>query len=51
LQLVADRLGPLADSRIHERGERWQSVASPFAVLDRPHLKHLRVRLDGPLVT
>ncbi len=51
LALVADRLGPLADDRIEQRGERWQDVASPFAILDRPHLRPLRVTADGPLIT
>ena len=51
LRLIADRLGPIADRRIEQHGETWQSVASPFAVLDQPHLKHLRARTDGPLVT
>ena len=30
LQLAADRLGPLADGRIEQRGETWQSLATPF---------------------
>jgi uncharacterized protein (DUF362 family) len=51
LRLVADALGPIADRRIEQRGERWQSVASPFAVLDQPHLKELRATSSGPLVT
>jgi uncharacterized protein (DUF362 family) len=51
LKLIADRLGPIADRRIEQRGEHWQSVASPFAVLDQPHLKHLRASAAGPLVT
>jgi uncharacterized protein (DUF362 family) len=51
LRLVADDLGPIAERRIEQRGQRWQSVASPFAVLDQPHLKHLRATSTGPLVT
>ena len=42
LRLAADRLGPIDDSRIEQRGERWQGLASPFEILDKPHLKHLR---------
>jgi uncharacterized protein (DUF362 family) len=41
LQLAADRLGPIADSRIEQRGEAWQPLVSPFKVLDEPHLKIL----------
>lgn len=48
LSLASPALGPLADSRIEQRGESWQSVASPFQILDQPHLRQLR---DGPLVT
>ena len=33
------RLGPVADSSIPQRGERWQDLASPFAMLDAPHLR------------
>ena len=51
LNLVADRLGPIADRRIEQRGEAWESVASPFAVVDQPHLTRLRATPDGPLVT
>ncbi|MCA9234241.1 MAG: DUF362 domain-containing protein [Planctomycetales bacterium] len=42
LSLIANRLGPLADDRIEQRGEPWQSVASPFKILDEPHLRVLR---------
>lgn len=42
LRLAESRLGPLAESRIEQRGEPWRSVASPFAILDRPHLTRLR---------
>jgi uncharacterized protein (DUF362 family) len=48
LSLASPALGPLAESRIEQRGETWQSVASPFQILDEPHLRQLR---DGPLVT
>jgi uncharacterized protein (DUF362 family) len=50
LALAAGRLGPVEEGLIEQRGEPWQPLASPFAVLDRPHLKAL-VRKRGPLVT
>jgi uncharacterized protein (DUF362 family) len=50
LQLAADLLGPLDETQIDERGERWRSVASPFQILDRPHLQQLRIK-PGALVT
>jgi len=50
LALAAGRLGPVEEELIEQRGEPWQPLASPFAVLDRPHLKAL-VRKRGPLVT
>ena len=46
LALAADRIGPLAESRIHQRGEAWQQVASPFTVLE--HMQHL---ISGELVS
>ena len=42
LQLAADRLGPIAEDRITQRGENWQELVSPFTILDQPHLKSLR---------
>ncbi len=42
LQLAADRLGPVADHRIRQRGETWQPLASPFSILDVPYLQSLR---------
>ncbi len=42
LNLAADRLGPIDDRRIEQRGERWQSVVSPFEILDAEHLRGLR---------
>lgn len=41
LALAANRLGPIADSRIEQRGERWQDVVSPFSIIDSPHLRSL----------
>lgn len=42
LALAADRLGPLDESRIEQRGEHWQSLSQSFHILDRPHLSRLR---------
>jgi uncharacterized protein (DUF362 family) len=42
LRLAADRLGPIDDRRIDQRGERWETVRSPFAMLRQPHLDWLR---------
>ena len=51
LQLVADRLGPIVENRIEQRGEKWQESAKPFQILDEPHLRHLRSSPLGPLVS
>jgi uncharacterized protein (DUF362 family) len=51
LQLAADRLGPLAAARIEQRGESWESLASPFEMLDRPHLNPLRAGARGELTS
>ena len=50
LALAEGRLGPLAERQIEQRGERWQPLAQPFEILDRPHLKNL-VRHRGVLVS
>lgn len=50
LQLAANRIGPLDERRIEQRGEAWRSVASDFQILDRPHLQKLR-RQNLELVT
>ena len=42
LNLAGDRLGPIEDSLIDQCGERWEPLVSPFKILDRPHLRHLR---------
>jgi uncharacterized protein (DUF362 family) len=48
LKLADGSLGPVDDRLIDQRGERWQDVASPFTVIDAPHLRQLR---NGVLVT
>jgi len=50
LALAADRLGPLDQRLIDQRGEPWQPLASPFTILDKPHLQRL-VRHRGVLVS
>jgi uncharacterized protein (DUF362 family) len=42
LNLAADRLGPIAESRIEQRGDDWKKLYSPFEILDEPHLRGLR---------
>jgi uncharacterized protein (DUF362 family) len=42
LKLAANRLGPVDEHCVEQRGETWQSVASPFRILDAPHLQDLR---------
>jgi uncharacterized protein (DUF362 family) len=41
LQLARQRLGPIHDGYIEQRGESWESVVSPFKVMDRDHLRNL----------
>jgi len=50
LALAADRLGPIDDRLIQQRGEPWQPLASPFDILDKPHLKKLTAK-RGVLVS
>jgi uncharacterized protein (DUF362 family) len=40
LALAEDRLGPIRESRIEQRGESWREVAKPFALVE--HMQHLR---------
>jgi uncharacterized protein (DUF362 family) len=49
LRLAADQLGPVDDECIEQRGETWQSVASPFRIIDDPRLQNLQA--DGVRVT
>jgi uncharacterized protein (DUF362 family) len=42
LSLADGRLGPIRDHRIEQRGEPWRPLASPFQMLDKPHLQSLR---------
>ena len=49
LKLAANRLGPVDDDVIQQRGERWQDVVRPFTIIDSPHLRELRP--EGVFVT
>ena len=42
MKLAGNRLGPVNDLRIEQRGERWQPLVSPFKMIDYPHLQELR---------
>ncbi|MGL4513589.1 MAG: DUF362 domain-containing protein [Lacipirellulaceae bacterium] len=50
LALASHRIGPIADSRIEQRGEDWRSLVNPFEVLAEPHLENLRA-IGGERVT
>jgi uncharacterized protein (DUF362 family) len=50
LALAANRLGPLDQRLIDQRGEAWQPLKSSFHMLDKPHLRSL-VRHRGVLVS
>lgn len=43
LALADGLLGPISARAIVERGERWQQLASPFAFVDVPHLREMRL--------
>jgi uncharacterized protein (DUF362 family) len=51
LALADDRLGPIEEPRIEQTGEAWRDVASPFKILDQPHLRRMLADKSGPLVT
>lgn len=42
LALADGMLGPLDERLVPQRGERWQSLVSPFEMLDVPYLRRLR---------
>ena len=50
LQLAADRLGPIDERLIEQRGEDWRRLVSPFGVLDVPHLRDIRASEETPLI-
>jgi uncharacterized protein (DUF362 family) len=51
LGLAKNWLGPLDERSIRQVGESWQSVASPFQVLDREHLRWLQMPQPGALTS
>jgi uncharacterized protein (DUF362 family) len=42
LALANGRLGPIAERAIAQRGERWQELVNPLAIIDAPHLQPMR---------
>ncbi len=42
LRLASRKLGPIGDRHITQRGERWEELVNPFAVLDVPRLQEMR---------
>jgi uncharacterized protein (DUF362 family) len=42
LRMAESALGPIDDGLIEQRGDSWQSVASPFTLINQPHLRELR---------
>ncbi len=42
LSRAANRLGPIHDARIEQRGERWEPLRQPFQLPCKPHLKGLQ---------
>ncbi len=42
LQLAANRLGPVQESFITQRGEAIAGLVKPFKIIDRPHLRALQ---------
>lgn len=51
MRLADGRLGRIGENRIEERGERWETIVSPFEILDSPHLRGLRLAHPAVRVT
>ena len=51
LAIAADRLGPICPSKIVQQGEDWQSLVSPFRLIDYPHIQQLRDKSLAEKVT
>ena len=47
LELGAGKLGPINERLIPQHGEHWQSLYSPFQMIDEPHLRGLRAEVSG----
>jgi uncharacterized protein (DUF362 family) len=43
LYLAGDKLGPTNEDLIYQRGESWRPLASSFNLLNKPHLRGMRV--------
>jgi len=39
---LGKRLGPIDEAHITQRGEKWRELASPFQIVEVPHLQRLR---------
>jgi uncharacterized protein (DUF362 family) len=50
LKLAANRLGPIDERSIEQRGEAWKPLTQSFEILDVPHLRNLR-RQTSVMVT
>lgn len=44
LQLAHNRVGPITERQIEQRGEPWQPIATPFQILGAPHQRKFRQR-------
>jgi hypothetical protein len=42
LAYAADRLGPIDDRLIEQRGEAWRPLSSRFEIVAKPHLLAMR---------
>jgi uncharacterized protein (DUF362 family) len=42
LAMAEGKLGPIADWAITQRGENWQDLVDPFAIIDADHLRPMR---------
>ena len=51
LQLAEGRLGTVSDRRIVQRGEHWERLASPFQVIDEPHIRSLQIGAPAVLTS
>jgi uncharacterized protein (DUF362 family) len=51
LRRAADRLGPIAEGRIEQRGEAWAPLSQPFQLIDAPHLRGMRLRTPKELIS
>ena len=50
LQLASGKLGPIHDRWIEQRGESWESLKSPFELIDWPHIQKMKAQ-GGALVS